>query len=203
MKRYLLSVCLALAACLVAVPALADPAWSETVVWEYDCGTKWLTATYLFEGGPTTRVRGRVAWTEGGSLSWEGDVRSGNSASFRLRPGEGSVTITYLEGSGAGPFSYTVGEDACPTRPRSATALFKMYLLTGGDKFCVLISETPPSVERQQALCFPGEEWVAEQAPCAGPIYDDDVWACDPYGYPRLGLEDLRKIYERHAAPAE
>jgi hypothetical protein len=199
MKRFLLSMCLALAAGLVALPAQADAVWNETVIWEYDCRTRWLTATYLFDGGPSTRVRGQVTWTEGGSLIWEGNVRSGNSASFRLSPGEGSVTITYLEGSGSGPFSHEVDANACPTAVHSAKALFKMYLLTGGGKFCVLISETPPSIERQKQLCFPGEDWVAEQVPCAGPIYDDDVWVCDSFGYPRLGLEGLKKIYERHA----
>jgi len=199
MKRFVLCLCVALMAGAIPWPAQADAVWNETVTSTYHCRSEWLTLTYLFEGGPMTRIRGTVTWTAGGSLSWEGNVSNGSSSSFLIPPGGGSVTIEYLEGSGTGPFNIPADSGGCPAGEPSGKQLFKMYLLTGAGKSCVLLSETPPSVESQKRLCFPGEAWVAEQTPCAGPIYENDVWVCDPYGYPRLPLEDLKKVHERHA----
>ena len=76
--------------------------------------------------------------------------------------------------------------------------LFKMYLLTRPDSYCLLISEYHPSVESQKALCFPGTDWVATSTPCEGYVCDEDCWECDYLGYERLGLKELRPIYERH-----
>ena len=64
----------------------------------------------------------------------------------------------------------------------------KMWLLTdvhfgpiSWAGWCVIISNTHPSVERQQQLCGDGWHlWPSEtEAICAGPIYDNDVWECD------------------------
>jgi hypothetical protein len=78
--------------------------------------------------------------------------------------------------------------------------LFKMYLLTRPDSYCLIISEYHPSVERQKALCFPGTDWVATSTPCVGYVCDEDCWQCDYMGFERLRLKDLREIYERHLA---
>lgn len=100
-----------------------------------------------------------------------------------------------------------------------------MWLLTGpyverlepgvgyAGNTCMLISETHPSVERQNALCFPTNDpdWQATNAPCAGPVWDDGsdygLWACDRqmrmYGAGRLPLfsddgRSLWSVYQRH-----
>lgn len=79
---------------------------------------------------------------------------------------------------------------ACPVAKR---AYFKMWLLTGryvnrkepgvgyaGDA-CMLISESIPSAERQMKKCFPinDPEWVADNAPCAGMVFEDGSWECE------------------------
>ena len=88
-----------------------------------------------------------------------------------------------------------------------AEPLFMMWLLTRGDQGCILLSETHPSIERQKALCFPATDpdWVADNAPCADYVYDDDTWSCDAFGFPRLPLHDengpdLWEVWQRHAA---
>jgi hypothetical protein len=78
-----------------------------------------------------------------------------------------------------------------------------MWLLTGGGKYCILVSDTHPSAERQKALCFPGEGWVAEQVLCKGTLYDNDFWKCDIYGKERLHVDDLMRYYERHQIEVE
>jgi hypothetical protein len=88
--------------------------------------------------------------------------------------------------------------DMCKGEP-----LFKMYLLTRPDSYCLLISEYHPSVESQKALCFPGTDWVATSTPCEGYVCDEDCWECDYLGYERLSLKELRPIYERHLALIE
>jgi len=66
----------------------------------------------------------------------------------------------------------------------------KMWLLTENifGSWCVSISETHPSLEWQQEWCgFPWPqintvlpiEAFQLNAPCAGPVYDNDVWECD------------------------
>jgi hypothetical protein len=92
----------------------------------------------------------------------------------------------------------------CPRAiPKSAEPLFQMWLLTNQDSSCILISEVHPSVERQKALCFPGQDWVAENALCLGWVYDDGLWDCDVYGYGHLPFADLFRIYKRHVAMLE
>jgi hypothetical protein len=88
-----------------------------------------------------------------------------------------------------------------------AEPLFIIWLLTRGDEGCILLSETHPSVERQKALCFPATDpdWVADNAPCADYVYDNDTWSCDAFGFPRLPLHDengpdLWEVWQRHAA---
>ena len=77
------------------------------------------------------------------------------------------------------------------------TPLFKMYLLTRPDSYCLLISDVHPSVESQKALCFPGTEWVATNTPCEGWVCNNNCWECDYLGFERLNLSDLNKIYQR------
>jgi hypothetical protein len=91
-----------------------------------------------------------------------------------------------------------------------AESLFMMWLLTRDDQGCILLSETHPSVERQKALCFPATDpdWVADSAPCADYVYDNDTWSCDAFGFSRLPLydedgPDLMEVWQRHAARQE
>jgi len=78
-----------------------------------------------------------------------------------------------------------------------------MWLLTNGEKMCMIISETHPSVERQEILCG----WVATNAPCADYVYDDDTWGCDSFGGLRLPLHgsgrDLMEVWKAHKARDE
>ena len=89
-----------------------------------------------------------------------------------------------------------------PTRI-PAQPLFKMWLLTNGEKMCMIISETHPSVERQQILCG----WVADNAPCSDYVYDDNTWSCDSFGGLRLPLHgpgrDLMEVWHKHDARGE
>ena len=73
----------------------------------------------------------------------------------------------------------------------------KMWLLIEDNgSWCILISETHPGAEVQGPKCFgEGSTWVADNAPCAGPVYNNDFWKCDKYGYPRLSVEELEDRY--------
>jgi hypothetical protein len=84
-------------------------------------------------------------------------------------------------------------------------ALFRMYLLTNGGWHCLLISETHPSIERQNQACFPhlDPNWTATDAPCAAPVYDDDSWKCDKYTPWRLSLSRLMVVWERHISKVQ
>lgn len=77
------------------------------------------------------------------------------------------------------------------------TPLFKMYLLTRPDSYCLLISDVHPSVESQKALCFPGTDWVATNTLCEGFVCENDCWDCDYFGFERLSFSDLMDIYSR------
>ncbi len=96
-----------------------------------------------------------------------------------------------------------------------------MWLLTREGWDCLIRSETHPSEDRQRALCFRAQYpndydparlrrladedrrlngwWVADNAPCAGPVYsmfesdDDGYWRCDKYTPWRLPLETLNR----------
>jgi hypothetical protein len=86
---------------------------------------------------------------------------------------------------------------SCGASSTAAKPLFDMWLLTGGGKYCIMISDTHPSIERQKAVCFPGEDWVAADAPCSGGVYAGDYWVCDSLGYERAPLSDLMDVYRR------
>jgi len=45
--------------------------------------------------------------------------------------------------------------------------------------WCILISDTHPSAEVQEAKCFPPFYWYPLNAECAGPVYENDTWKCD------------------------
>lgn len=77
------------------------------------------------------------------------------------------------------------------------TPLFKMYLLTRPDSYCILVSDVHPSVESQKTLCFPGTDWVATNTACEGWVCDNDCWDCDYLGFERITLSDLKQIYMR------
>ena len=79
----------------------------------------------------------------------------------------------------------------------------------------MLISESHPSVKRQNQACFPTNDpdWQATNAPCAGPVYDDGTeygeWECDEMmkalGLGRLPVfgndgVNLMRIYGQHLA---
>ena len=94
--------------------------------------------------------------------------------------------------------------DPSERRPEPATGL--LWLLTnqigGVNQHCLIFSDFgPPSVERQGQLCWPdwfSGAWVATNAPCSGPVLDDDTWKCDKYTPWRLSLTNLLQIYARH-----
>jgi hypothetical protein len=77
-----------------------------------------------------------------------------------------------------------------PPERSARVRIEKMWLLTENifGSWCVAISDTHPSLGWQQAWCgFPWPqmntvlpiEAFQLNAPCAGPVYDNDVWACD------------------------
>ncbi len=89
-----------------------------------------------------------------------------------------------------------------PTAPPASTPepsaypLYTMWLLTRDRRVdygkgelvfpaywqCLIRSDTHPSVERQNEICFKDifdGAWVADAAPCAAPVMSDGTWACD------------------------
>jgi len=84
-----------------------------------------------------------------------------------------------------------------------------MWLLEGYDgRWCLLISDSHPSVEQQNYWCFPCDDpdWHAINAPCADYVYDDGTeygaWSCDSIlqaqGFSiensRLNVDDLIRV---------
>jgi len=74
-----------------------------------------------------------------------------------------------------------------------------MWILKDSDgRHCIIISDTHPSVERHQALCW--TDFAAVNAPCAAPVLSrfqgDELgsWHCDHHTPWRLELIDLRKV---------
>ena len=59
---------------------------------------------------------------------------------------------------------------------------YTMWLLTRNDgTACLLKSATHPSVNAQNAFCFPeetGRTWVADNVACSGPVDENDFWSC-------------------------
>jgi hypothetical protein len=134
----------------------------------------------------------------GDGSTCQGDVPSGWSQTFPGLP-PGSTFSAYFWDDPGGTFkSITMNIILPPCNQAGAKPLFNMFLLTGSGKYCMLISEWHPSVERQKAACFPGQEWVAERTPCSGMVYDNGSWACDGFGFERLPLDRLQKVYEQH-----
>jgi len=69
--------------------------------------------------------------------------------------------------------------------------------------YCMVLTESGVSVERQPAICGAGVvEWVADNQPCGGMVYDDGTeygyWACDRYGYYRQPICVLKCLWARH-----
>lgn len=59
-----------------------------------------------------------------------------------------------------------------------------LWLLTNGGQHCLIYSETHPSVESQNTLCWPDlfdNSWVAAHSPCAATVYSDGSWECDRF----------------------
>lgn len=73
------------------------------------------------------------------------------------------------------------------------------YMRWHRSNYCILISDTHPSVEQQTAKCFPPYGWYPLNADCAGPVYDDDTWTCDRnlerVNVARLTLKQLCNLY--------
>lgn len=64
---------------------------------------------------------------------------------------------------------------------------YTMWLLTRNDgTACLLKSATHPSVNAQNAFCFPeetGRTWVADNVACFGGVDENDFWSCaEEYG---------------------
>lgn len=100
-----------------------------------------------------------------------------------------------------GPEATPIPTEEPAKRPSGPTVAIPMvWLLTRGDWDCILVSETHPSVPRQQAKCFPllDPNWVADNAPCAAPVMDDDTWECDRFTPWRRPLAELLVVYEEH-----
>ena len=73
-----------------------------------------------------------------------------------------------------------------PPERKPRVVIEKAWLLVNeiDGRWCVLLSNETPGRGVQGWKCFPelageGQAWVATGAPCAGPIYDNDVWSCD------------------------
>lgn len=79
--------------------------------------------------------------------------------------------------------------------------LFRMWFLRNeeGDE-CFLISDTHPSVERQNQLCRPcsNPDWTSVKS-WSGMVNSCDEWEMDKYiSLSRLPLEELLKVNDRH-----
>ncbi len=138
------------------------------------------------------------------------------------------VDYSWHYDEGGGPDFYDTAFGSCADEDEVVIPM--MWLLTRGapgeSPPCILISETHPSRERQMALCFSNQAvweplgfydpaWVADNAPCAGPVSKSSdnrgSWVCDgamhTYNGARLPLfsEDggggkgtLYAVYQRH-----
>lgn len=179
---------------------------------EYGNGTFRLTATVHMDPGEI-----RPLWSKknGGKKVHYGNVTDGWKITFTGIP-EGTKYKFKLKKKVEGSLSTTAGARVntivltkdtfpkCPKKgPNGATALFNMWLLTNEEKSCILISEAHPSVESQKASCFPGQEWVAENTLCSGYVYDNGFWGCDEFGFERLPVSELMKIFGRHKEKLE
>jgi hypothetical protein len=145
-------------------------------------------------------------WTYYGYVlpGWIGpfwDIPEGTTYEFSFYGGMTVVQPPELTLATYVPPSYRItlqGTDYPRCETCTGKPIFKMYLLTQADSYCLIISDLHPSVERQKAICFPGTDWVATSTPCVGWVCNNDCWDCDVFGYERLSLKNLRPIYERH-----
>ena len=137
-------------------------------------------------------------------VGWVGTfwgLPEGTTYEFSFYGGMTVIQPPELTLASAVPATYSItleGTDYPRCENCTGEPLFKMFLLARPDSYCLLISDTHPSVERQKALCFPGTDWVATSTPCVGWVCDNDCWDCDYLGVERLSLKNLRPIYEKH-----
>jgi hypothetical protein len=104
-----------------------------------------------------------------------------------------AALVAYFDGEEWSEAFWIDASRDCVPEPEAAQILFTMWLLTGPNveraepgvgysgNACMLISDSHPSVERQNAACFPinDPDWQATNVLCAGAVYDDGTWACD------------------------
>src|SRR3972149_4244467 len=115
-----------------------------------------------------------------------------------------SSTPDEIEDQGYDPYAYgqwcpggispTATATNEPPDRKPQVVIEKMWLLTEQvfGYWCVVISDSHPSFERQEQICGgPWAGWLPGElsdpragarifnAPCAGPVYDNNVWACD------------------------
>lgn len=156
--------------------------------------------------GKTFTLTGWMDWGETVSFFFrfcDGEIR----VTGEITPPSDPQTVIFSKPLAYVAVNYGEGEQVVASRSctRRGRLLFKMYLLMRGEQGCILLSETPPSVERQQALCFPASDpdWTADRLACAGYVTSEDYWPCDAFGFSRLPLEsetgpNLMKVWRRH-----
>ena len=165
--------------------------YAATVTTHND-GSFWTHVHVINEDSPPPWGSCAGDGTDGWTRTYTGLSEGSEFSAFYLEYEEDVRTIT-LDSS----------LPSCGGSGSGAKPLFNMYLLTGGGKYCILVSNSAPSVGSQKALCFPGQDWVAEQVLCKATLYSNDYWSCDEYGKERLHVDDLMRYYERHQLPDE
>lgn len=133
---------------------------------------------HIYEALGYCEANGRYYYTRDGKIRSARDCSNirGEDVCFAF---EGTAWCPYVEPK---PEPTPTPEPRVPSQPIGCI----MWLLTRDDNACMLVSETHPSVERQQVLCG----WVADRAPCAGDIFDNDYWVCDEM----LGENDWARL---------
>lgn len=152
-------------------------------------------------------------WTlvSSGTVRVSGDWTSGNSQTvtaefvYEMRGSETQVVIKPMIEIHRPPECDPTAPPSPPLPPSSPpsetgqTVIPMMWLLKDNNgRHCIIISDTHPSIERQQALCW--TDFMPANAPCAEPVLSryrgDELgsWYCDHYTPWRLPLSTLRKI---------
>jgi hypothetical protein len=128
-----------------------------------------------------------------------GQLPSGTKFEVELMAGVGADVLSSVFIIANPIYSITLQGNEYPPcfKKCEGTPLFKMYLLTRPDSYCLLISDVHPSVESQKALCFQGIDWVATKTACEGWVCNNGCWDCDYLNFERLPFKDLKSIYER------
>jgi hypothetical protein len=173
-----------------------------TVSGSFDCCDRYYVRIFV-DGEAKVWDEYHTNWWRWDNLevSWAGALSRGEHT-IKAEWGRYNIYATNPFGNVRDSQEFVVNIQPC-VENKKRSPVFQMWLLTKEDSACILISEVHPSVERQKALCFPGQDWVAENALCNGWVYDDGFWECDMYGYGRLTFTNLFKIYKRHAAMME